>query len=668
MERRARLSLSSGRSSGSRRQCSMKTKASAGCSRVRVGWRPTTLALACALGFASLLGSGGGGGGGGSGEETSAPVDETSIASWRTRDAKPLMSIVSVGATNAAWPFDPRLWRSSTRVVGVLPMVGVVRLPNGREGLVMGAWGNSAEAADAVPPMRLVIFEQGADGLMREATAAFVDDDMTDGSGLIKVVDFNGDGRDDFVLPMYTETPTTTTPPVPMPRSVAFVSRPDGRYDRIDMNSDLNGPLVDAAPVAGAWQLFTPNGGPSLESGAFSWAGTFTWRWNGSGFTKVPMGGAGDPAAQASASSVIVRPFTGNGELWMVRTDNDLGPGVPDGSNFDKVTRAWRVDANNQYVVPPVTLPAPYFNGKPEYQPFESWLDPKSKTHNATIWSTDLNQDGLPDLVAGAQLWGSTRGLQKAMLQLLVNKGGMTFEDQTDTLRPEFRIDGEIDMSARPVDLDGSGIDTLVMGQGRWGIDGGAMPRTRHGSYLLVNDGTGRLYAAMDAEFAALGQQVLDFVSRQAGLSVDSRTQPNFFAYRRADGKLNFLAQMTAMRTGTIDPGSQLFAFVNVPLGIDITTGFKRDLTVATRNGSRNIRTFAGNDTIFRALADPDCRIDGGGGTNTVVYPGRRADWVLTRGSDGVVSVTPVAGGGTDRLTRIQRARFDDLTLELSAI
>ena len=53
-----------------------------------------------------------------------------------------------------------------------------------------------------------------------------------------------------------------------------------------------------------------------------------------------------------SASAVIVRPFTGNGELWMVRTDNDLGPGVPDGSNFDKVTRAWRIDANNQYVVP----------------------------------------------------------------------------------------------------------------------------------------------------------------------------------------------------------------------------------------------------------------------------------------------------------------------------
>jgi hypothetical protein len=573
-----------------------------------------------------------------------------------------------VGTTNPAWPFDTRLWRSSARRVGVLPMVGIIRLPNGREGLVMGAWGNSAEAADVVPPMRLVIFEQGTDGLMREATSSLIDNDMSDGSGPVAVADFNGDGRDDFVLPMYTETPTTSTPPVTIPRSVAFVSRPDGRYNRIDMNSDLNGAVVDAARVAGTWQLFVPNGGPSYESGAFSWAGTFTWRWNGSGFTKVLMGGAGDPSAQASASSVIVRPLTGNGELWMVRTDNDLGPGVPTGSNFFKVTRAWRIDANNQYVVPPVALPVPYFNGKPEYDAFESWLDPKSKTHNATIWSTDLNQDGLLDLIPGAQLWGRTRGMQKAMLQLLINKGGMNFEDHTDTLKPEFRIDGEIDPSARLVDLDGSGIDTIVMGQGRWGIDGVSMPRTRHGSYLLVNDGTGRLYAAMDAEFAALGQQVLDFVNSQPGLSEDSRTQPNFYAYRRADGKLNFLAQMTAMRTGIIDPGSQLFAFVNVPLGVDITTGFKRDLTVATRNGSRNIRTFAGNDTIHRALADPNCRIDGGLGTNTAVYPGRRADWVITRGSDGLVNVTPAAGGGTDRLTRIQRARFDDSTVDLSTV
>jgi hypothetical protein len=399
--------------------------------------------------------------------------------------------------------------------------------------------------------------------------------------------------------------------------------------------------------VAGAWQLFVPSGGPSFESGEFSWAGTFTWRWNGTGFTKLSMGGAGDPSAQAAASAVIVRPFTGDGGLWMVRTDNDIGPGIPNG--FDKVTRAWRIDANNQTVVPPVSLPTPYFNGKPEYAQFESWLDPQSKTHNATIWSTDLNQDGLPDLVAGAQLWGRSQFLQKAMLQLLVNKGSMNFEDQTDALRPEFRINGEIDMGARLIDLDGSGIDSILMGEGRY-IGG---DRSRHGSYLLVNDGTGRLYAAMDAEFANLGQQARDFVNSQSGLFTDSRASASFLAYRRADGKLNFLAQVLALRRGTLDPGSQMFAFVNLPLGIDIGTGFKRDLTVPTRNGSRNIRTFAGNDTIHRAPAGVDRGVGARAAVDAAVGVARRAVDRVVAGEGADVSAA-VARGERDACRRRQ--------------
>jgi hypothetical protein len=623
--------------------------------------RPTPLVLAAAL----LVACGGGGGGGGGDAGSGASADPTDIASWRTRDAKPLMSIVSVGATGPAWPYDVRLWQSSTRRVGALPMWAALRLgADGREGIVLGTWGNSAEAEAAVPPMRMVIFEQGSDGLMREATARFVDNDMTDGVGHVAVADFNGDGRDDFALPMYTETPTTAPPGVPTPRSVAFVSRPDGRYERLNLSADANGPHMDALRVGGQWQLYVPGGGYSIETS--SWSGLFTWRWNGAGFSQISLGGADNPSWQTLASAAIVRDFTGDGRLWMVRSDSATGPGLPAGAAM--TTRAWPIDGG-QFTAASLTLPDPYFDGKPEYSNFESWLDPQSKTHNFRLWSTDLNQDGRPDIVAEAMIWSGGRSLQKAMLQLLVNRGGMTFEDQTDVLKPEFRIDGELDASPRVIDLDGSGIDTIIFGQGRWlGLGSQVLDRSRHGSYILVNDGTGRLYGAMDAEFTALGQQVLDFVNAQPGLFAEGRTQPNFIAYRRPDGKVSFLAQLLAMRFGIIDPGSQMFAFVNVPLGIDITTGFKRDLTVPTRNGSRNIRTFAGNDTIHRALADPDCRIDGGLGVNTVVYPGRRADWVITKTAAGHAVAPAAGGGGTDRLTRIQRARFDDQTVDLGTL
>ena len=107
---------------------------------------------------------------------------------------------------------------------------------------------------------------------------------------------------------------------------------------------------------------------------------------------------------------------------------------------------------------------------------------------------------------------------------------------------------------------------------------------------------------------------------------------------------------------------------VNVALGTSPVTDFRRDLTVTTRNGSRNIRTFAGNDTIHRAASDPDCRIDGGPGVNTVVYPGRRADWVVARAGTRI-AVAPVSGGGgTDSLTHVQKAQFDDITLDLTTL
>jgi hypothetical protein len=48
-----------------------------------------------------------------------------------------------------------------------------------------------------------------------------------------------------------------------------------------------------------------------------------------------------------------------------------------------------------------------------------------------------------------------------------------------------------------------------------------------------------------------------------------------------------------------------------------------------------------------------------------VVYPGVRADWVI-EWVGGKVTVRPVSGGGgTDGLTRVQRARFDDQTVDL---
>jgi hypothetical protein len=596
--------------------------------------RPLGAAAAAAL-VAGLVAGGCGGGGGG--PNTVDPLD---LRSWNTRDATPLMSMAM-----------PTLWQPSSRAVGVIPSWGAVRLgSDGREGIVLGAWGNIFPAAADVPPMRLVVFEQGADGRQAESTATWIDDAQTFGVGEVTVADVNGDGRDDVFMLAYNETPPTPAP------GVAFVSNGSGRFVRHELPVPLSAPRSTAHRLNGQWHVFSPASVFNAAQGRFE---TPYWRWTGTQFVQ----GLLSPFGPANGSALVGGDFAGDGGFWLVRSDNNAGPGLTPGAPM--TTRAWPLDVPTvTQTAAPVTLPTPYFNGKAEYAGLSSWLDPDSKTHNAALWTTDLNQDGRLDIVAGAQVWAGGPLLQASALQLLLNQGGMLFTDETDALRPEFIQGSEAEMSMRFVDLDGSGIDTLIAGQHRWPDN---LAPEKHGSVILLNDGTGRLYAAMRDEFEVLARQVNAYVNAQAALFSDSRTRPRFMAYRTASGRLNFLAMLRAGPRGFVAPGSQQFAFVNLALELDVMAGFKRDLTLPTRNASRNIRTFAGNDTIHRALPDPDCRIDGGGGLNTAVYPGRRADWALTK-SGSTLTVQPVAGGGMDTLVRIQRLRFDDQTLDVSTL
>ena len=390
--------------------------------------------------------------------------------------------------------------------------------------------------------------------------------------------------------------------------------------------------------------------------------------------------------------SVLAGQFTGNADNWLIIGDSDGESGGGDFYRFLGVpgvpgcpARTYAYKYNDGVLsTPPALLPMPYFDDKAEYEAFESQWDPCSKTHTPRLWTTDLNQDGLPDILAGQVIWtAGAAGHQKAVIQLLINQGGMVFTDETDALAPEFNKDSWLDFSMRWEDVDGSGIDTMFLSPPNFRA-------ANHGQYILVNDGTGRLFAAMHDEFQAMEPQIADFVrgSRTAAAGVEREFErredaplavgyrpraehtPQFIAYRTASGTINFVAVVRTLFVSEpppLVPPPDLLAFVNVPLSINLTTDFRRDLTVSTRNGSKRIRTFAGDDTIYRALTDPDCSIDGGLGTDTVVYPGKRADWVLTR-TDETLTVRPAAGGGIDTLTNIEKAAFDDQTVDLTAL
>ena len=566
----------------------------------------------------------------------------TDIRSWATADIKSRLSYAGTWA-----PLDPS---ATGALIG--PFWNVVKLDASQlEGVALGGWVFNGSFASTLPdttPVRAFVAAQQPDGTLKDASARLLGNGTTNGAGSVIVADFNGDGLDDVVFPAHNESPFLWK------SSTAWMSGPGGTLTKVV--------LPDAVMDHDA-RLVTLDGRKKILARSFGGSGNngqgpgfnVIYSWTGSNFSVDTS--LGDMGGQ----SVLSGPFTGNADNWLIIGDSFFGPGVPFAPTNPMLNYAYRFNSG-VVSLPPITLPKPYFNDKPQYAGFQSNWDPYSKTHTSRLWTTDLNQDGLPDILAGQELWSPTAGLQKAVFQLLINRGGMDFSDQTDALAPEFSQDSTIDYSVRIVDVDGSGIDTLFFSAPQ--SSSSAQDVTKHGQYILVNDGTGRLYAAMHDEFRAMRTQLAAFATSQlpAGTIAAPDLTPQFIAYRTPSGALDFLATLR-----TFTPGkANSYSLVNVALQVNLATDFRRDLTVSTRNGSRRIRTFAGNDTIHRAVSDPDCAIDGGLGTNTVVYPGKRSDWVVARAGD-KITVRPAAGpGGTDTLTRIQQARFDDLALDLA--
>lgn len=605
-------------------------------------------AAARAVALPALLVSCGGGGGGGDAQGT-APCLATAPCSLAGTDTTTLGTTDLTSKIGRAGQWLPLDTGEQS-----VTFWGIARLgPEQREGLVVAGWPVTTTGAPPTTPTptRVAVFGQAADGTMSDVTASVLPSSVVNGAGSVIVADFNGDGLDDILLPSHNESPFAAR------ASTAFISRAGGGFDRVvlaDAVADHDARVIDIG------------GKPTVFARSFMGpASGLVYTWNGTGFDiNTDLAGNGNLGA-TGAQSNAAGYFGGDAQLWLAFGDMDRGPSYSGGPTW--VTAAYRFDGR-KVTGAPVILPKPYFNDKPEYAGFPSLWDPANKSHSSRLWVLDLNQDGLPDIMAGQELYGPTQGLQKSVFQLLINHGGMAFADETDALAPEYNKDSmSIDYSVRIADLDGSGIPSILLA----GSAPTADTRSRHGNYLLVNDGTGRLYAALHDEFRQMSDQVTraarPYVASGQYAGVEGVTVPLFHPYRRADGKLNYVAALDIHDSGPNTWRGRLYMTLN--LGIDLRTDYRRSLTVPTRNGSRRIRTFAGDDTIHRALADPDCEIDGGLGTNTAVYPGRRADWVLARDGNNVVTVRPVAGGGgTDRLTRVQRARFDDQTVDLTLL
>jgi hypothetical protein len=528
---------------------------------------------------------------------------------------------------------------------------------SGREHVIFTGWVYNAPAAGlrsgAVTPVDFAILQQLPDGTMQVGTSNFVSSASTSGAGSVVVADFNGDGYSDVFLAPYNEAPFVAMP------STALLSNGSGGFNKVTVGDSI---------IAHDAELSIINGVPTVLS---TGSKNPFYQYINNQFVQTTQ-------FDMNGQSVAVADFGGNGQYGLLVGDMTFGPGYAFPASSAPIIAAYTLNGGTNIGSGPRQLITPYFNGKAAYANVSSFVG-LGLTHVYRLLVDDFNHDGLPDVIGEESLFPSP----PSALQMLRNQGNMQFQDVSDALTGNVGVQmQEFDYTPQIRDMDNSGINSYASGQfGPFSCssnDGCLSNGDQQTNLLLVNDGSGLLSVALHQQFQSWGVQIAAYTSSQlinrygnTYLISPSRNQgiPEFIPYKTPNGKINYLAvvQVGAQINGVT---TTRYVFVNVPLQLDLRAMYAAPMTVANRNGSHLIRTFAGDDTIYSGNDGGYAHVDGGLGNNTAIYAGKNQDYNFAKAADGTVTVADSVPGrdGIDALVNIQTLHFADQSIATASI
>jgi len=545
---------------------------------------------------------------------------------------------------------------------------GIVRIGSERRyGLVSIGWGYSGFGETAktreAPKIQASLFAPDASGLLRSADQLLAPNAVTNGGGSVVVTDFNDDGFEDLILLAQNESPFIAL------ASTVFWGSASGQFTKETLTDKV---------MAHDAQLVTLNGRKAIMTGTFTAIKNEKGEWvrqedalvnpiytfeNGRiKFAESPamLGRLNKPPTVSVMTNTIVAGASGYSSKLVSGTGGVLNAG---GQCCTNRTVVWDFVGNDIIDSAPVQVFMPYLGTLDKFKELVS-LTEKGVPHVYRVYGRELSYDGHMDLLSAQSFWTQSNNTWPSALEVRINDGRGNFIDRTEALNPEMPLlKNELGYAPTFIDLDGSGIETILWdGSFSWG------DRTRFSDYLILNDGTGRLYLGLHTEFLQLGVRVSEYL-KKTDSGYDPNTAVRFVGVPQSDGSVNYVAVTPSQDGVAAGKSVQSYRFINVPLRYDPRKDFVRDVTVSNRNGSKRLRTWAGDDTFLDTTVAFETTIDGGLGRNRALYSGPSSAYTLLRNADG--STVVATSGGTnyprlrDTLKNIQTVQFSDKSVTI---
>jgi hypothetical protein len=544
---------------------------------------------------------------------------------------------------------------------------GLVRIGSAQHyGVAVVGWSYSGFGRDAVSKsvikVNAALLVPDSNGVLTMATDRLQPDATTNGGGSVVVADFNDDTYDDIVMLAHNESPFQ------MAHSTVFWQSATGTFAKDTLSDNV---------MAHDAQLVMVDGEKRILSGTFS-----SGQNDNGDYIKLPAAMV-NPIYQFTNSKMVAT------EPPKIKVAVDSLPGVGGMTNAyirgtssysakfvagdSKVPNASGLCCETRTSVfnflsgdiassTPIQSFMPYLGTLDTYK---SYLAGGQAPHVYRIYGKDVNNDGHDDLLVAQSFWSQTNNNWPSALQVMINDQTGRFTDATSKLNPDMPLaKAELGYTPKFIDLDRSGIETIL-----WDGSYSYNSYDRHSDYLILNDGTGRLYLALHPEFAVISRDINAYLKGK-GIQTNDPTPARLIGIPQPDGSINYLAETQAetARTSTNLP-RVVYTYVNVALRYNPKTDFTKNITVTDRNSSQRIRTWAGDDIIDDKNAASVTLIDGGLGSNKMAYSGPSSAYSIVKNSDGTTTVTTIISGAhplvKDTLKNIQVAQFSDKSVSL---